>query len=224
MFPARVALHWVLPANVSVSGITGTVWAGRANEASAEGLYFSDIEWQIEPLQILTGALVYDVQVKPVSGFIESELRVGFGGSITLRDLSASVPLASFAGALMIPGLQGSTSIQFKRLTLDGDLPTAANGRVSIADLVLPLVSASPLGGYQLEFLTQEDGIVASIEDSDGLIDIAGSLSLKNDRTYQILAQVIAKPESPAALRRQIDFLPQINDRGHRELRLEGQL
>ena len=65
---------------------------------------------------------------------------------------------------------------------------------------------------------------MASIEDTDAVIDIAGSVSLAADRTYQFLAQVGPKANTPEDLRRQMTFLGTPNDRGQYELRLEGQL
>ena len=65
---------------------------------------------------------------------------------------------------------------------------------------------------------------MASIEDTDAVIDLAGSVSLSPDRTYQFLAQVAPKPNTPADLREQMRFLGTANDRGQYELRLEGQL
>ncbi|NIO14088.1 MAG: hypothetical protein GTO31_09455, partial [Xanthomonadales bacterium] len=73
-----------------------------------------------------------------------------------------------------------------------------------VADLVVPPLNRGPIGGYRAEFFTTDDGISASVEDTDGVVDIAGSLTLRSDRSYQFIAKVMAKPGTPAAVRNQM--------------------
>lgn len=65
---------------------------------------------------------------------------------------------------------------------------------------------------------------MASVEDTDAIVDLAGSLSVSADRTYRFLAQVAPKSTTPEDLREQMRFLGTPNERGQYELRLEGQL
>ncbi len=90
--------------------------------------------------------------------------------------------------------------------------------------ILLPLVSQSPIGGYRAEFFTQEDGVVASVQDTDGIVDLAGSLKLAADGAYEFRGQLAPKPETPPQLRQQLQFLGSANERGQYELRLEGRL
>ncbi len=221
-FPARVAYSWASPPFVKISGINGTIWNGSAREFSTYGVYLTDLSWKMRPLQLLTGKAVYEVSGSPVAGFFESEVAVSFGGTVTLRDLRASLPLQMFEGAANVAGLKGSASLQFERLELVEGRPAAMDGTLDVANLVVPLVSRTSLGGYRAEFFTQNDGIVASVEDTDGIVDLAGSLQLGNDKTYSFLGQVVAKPNTPEQISRQLRFLPPGNSDGQHELRLEG--
>lgn len=224
MFPARVAYHWAAPAGLALSGLQGTVWAGQAEAASAQGAYLQDIRWRFKPLGLFTGKIVYRVEAAPSSGFIESDLGIGIGGTLMLSDLTASLPLQPLSDALQIRGLRGNASLQFERIRLRDNLPVAADGFLEVRDLLVPRISREPIGGYRIEFFSQEGGIGASVEDTDGVVDIAGSLQLNADRSYQFLAQVVAKPEAPDRLKTQMQYLPPANDRGQQELRIEGSL
>ena len=93
---------------------------------------------------------------------------------------------------------------------------------VDIVDLIVPIVGRDSLGGYEIEFFTQNNGVSASIIDSDGVLDLAGSLQIRNDRSFEFLGLVMPKPETPTAIRQQLKFLPAANDQGQQELRLEG--
>lgn len=221
-FPARIAYQWASPPHVKLGGIQGTVWSGTAREFSTHGVYLRDLTWKIRPLQLFTGKLLYQISGSPVSGFLESKIALGLGGTVTLQDLSASVPLQMFSSAAKIAGLRGAASLQFERLELEAGRPTAMDGTLDVANLVVPVLSNASLGGYRAEFFTQNNGIVASIEDTDGVIDLAGSLQLNTDKSYAFLGQLVAKPNAPEGLKRQIGFLPVANDRGQHELRLEG--
>ena len=222
-FPARVAAHFV-PEAVSISGLSGTIWNGRAGAVLVSGIYLRNVEWQARPLALFTGKLALSIKASPVSGFIESDLAVGFGGAVSLSDLNASMPLSVLADAVQVPGLGGSASLAFDNLSLRDGVPDSATGTLNIANLNVPTVHSNSLGGYSLEFVDLDDDVVASIEDTDGVIDIAGMLTVSGDRSYSLLAQLAAKPETPSDLARQLAFLPDGNAEGQHELRLEGSL
>lgn len=224
LFPARIAYQWLSPAELAVSGIKGTVWRGEADAVAANGVYLRDVNWRFAPWQVFAGKLAFKVVASPVSGFVECVAGLGIGGSIVVSDLAASVPLPMFAGVLNIRGLDGAASLQFAQIKLRDGIPVAADGTLQVDNLVVPMLSREVIGGYRAEFSTQDDGISASVEDSDGVVDLAGSFQLNGDRSYVFLGQVIAKPETPATLKRQMQFLGSANERGQRELRLEGSL
>ena len=222
MFPARVAYRMASSPLIAMSGIHGTIWNGSAREFSTNGVYMRDLTWRIRPLQLLTGKAVYDIAGSPAFGFFESEIGVSISGKLMLRDLTASVPLAMFERASNIAGLRGSASLQFDRLELVDGRAAALDGTIEVASLRVPMMSQSSLGGYRAEFFTQQNGIVASIEDTDGVVNLAGSLQLNPDKSYTFLGQVGAKPNTPDELRQQLRYLGPADERGLRELRLEG--
>jgi general secretion pathway protein N len=221
-FPARIAYRWMSPPFVQLSGIQGTLWNGSALEFATNGVYLRDLTWQMRPLRLLTGKAHYRISGTPVSGFLESDVSVSVGGTIALSDLTAAVPLQMFASASNIAGLSGSASLQFERLELRSGRAIAMDGSIDVANLVVPFLSSASLGGYRADFYTQENGIVASVEDTEAVVDIAGSLQLNPDKTYAFLGQVVTKPNTPESLSNQLRYLPE-NERGQRELRLEGQ-
>jgi len=222
--PARLAVQWFAPPEVAISDIRGSAWSGSASEASVAGIYVRDVQWEFSPLQLFTGSLGYEVSATPVSGFIESGVSVGLSGALIVSDLKASLPLNLFAEVIGISGLEGNGSFQFDRLKIVDGMAVAADGTIQIADLHVPIAGRDSLGGYKVEFFTQDDGISASVEDTDGVIDLAGSLQVKADRSYEFIAEVIANPQTPEGVRNQLRFLGPANERGQQELRLEGVL
>ena len=224
MFPARVAYHWASPPGVAIAGIDGTIWNGRAQEGEVAGLYLRNIGWRMKPLALFTGRLALAVEADTASGFINSDVALGAGGRAALENLTASLSLQTLQEILGMPGLDGAASLRFQRLEFEDGLPVAANGALEVVDVRVPIVHRAPLGGFRAEFFTQDTGIVASVEDADAVVDLAGTVSLGLDRTYQFIGQVAATSETPTDLRDQMRFLGTPNERGMYEIRLEGQL
>ena len=181
-----------------------------------------DVKWTLHPLSLLKGQVAASVSGTPPSGFVEADVSAGMGGSVLVSNLTASLPLSNFAGLLGVNGLTGQGNARFERLEITDGLATAADGQLDINDLVVPLMGLQSLGDYRAEFFTQNNGISASIEDTDGVVDLAGSLQLNSDRSFEFLAQVIATQKTPEGIRQQLKFLPPPDERGQQELRLEG--
>jgi len=224
LFPARVAFNWFAPPGVNLSGIDGTVWSGSASHMSVEGMYVSDIRWRAMPLKLITAKMAVAVSGKFASGFIETDLALGFGGDIYLTNLVGSFPVQSLERSIGMTGLRGVLNIQFKHLHFSDGSPVAANGTAEVSGLLIPLVSQTPMGDFRADFFTQGAGIGASVEDTDGVVELAGSLEIGDDGNYQFLGLLAAKPATPPQVKEQMRFLGSPNERGQYELRLEGQL
>lgn len=223
-FPARVAYQWAAPAGIAASGIHGSAWRGRADALSINGVYLANVSWRLLPLRLLTGKASYRIKGSPVSGFIEGDIGFGFGGRVSGSNLVASLPLQLLAQSLNISGLSGDATVRFDRVQIKGGLPVAADGTIEVSNLVAPRLSRDPIGGFRAEFFTGNNGVTATVEDTNGVVDLAGSLQINDDRSYQFLGKVAAKPDAPSTLRRQLQYLGSPDDRGQRELRLEGAL
>lgn len=224
LFPARVAYHWFVPSAVQLGGLEGTLWSGSAAEMSVGGLYLRDLKWRLQPLRLFTGKLGARIEASPSSGFLEADVAAGLGGVIALANVNASLPLRDFAPIARIPGLSGDASLQFEELRLRDGLPVAAEGTLAVADLVAPMVDPGSIGGYRAEFFSEDNAVVASVEDVNGVFDLAGSLTLSADRNYEFIGKVAATDRTSQKLRQQLRFLGSPNERGQHDIRLEGQL
>lgn len=224
LFPARVAYRWFAPPEFVVSGISGSVWSGHATEASASGMYFRDLSWRIRLLDLVTAKLGYAIESKLASGFIDGNVAIGFGGTLWATELKATLPLTSLQPMLSLAGARGSMTADISTLKLSSGIPVVVDGVVEISGLTMPLVSRDPLGGFKAEFFSQDTGVSASLEDTNAVIDTAGSLQIATDGTYELLVHLTPTSDTPAPVRQQLQFLGSANDRGQHELRLEGKL
>lgn len=223
-FPARVAYQWFAPPELSLSGISGSLWRGQANRARAGGIYLQDLSWRLQPLALFRGQIGYAVEAVPSSGFVDTSVGFGVTGAIQLTDLRGSLPLQPLEQLTRMPGLRGSMNLQFERLVIENGVPVAADGELEVANLVAPKIFRGDVGGYRLEFFTQNSGVMASVEDTNGVVDLAGSLEIAPQGTYQFIGLTAPKATTPPRLRQQMQFLGTANERGQYEVRLEGEL
>ncbi len=222
-FPARVAYRWFAPSTVQISGLEGSIWNGTAREMSAYGIYLRSPVWRMKPHYAVLGQLAYSIEGSAGPGFVSADIAISFGGTVTMTELTASLPLHFLEKTFSLPGLAGNATVRFERLQFVGGLLVAADGVVEVVDLTIPVIRQSSIGGYRAEFFTQQDEVVASIEDTDGIVDLAGSLRITADRNYRFLGRLGAKPETPDDMRQQMRLLGSVDERGQYELRLEGQ-
>ena len=223
-FPARVAYRWFAPPDVTLSGISGSIWSGNATEGLAGGAYLRDISWRIKPAELLTAKLAFVTAAKPASGTMNADVAVGFGGDLALTNLTGSVPLDLVHDAFQQAGISGDVSLEFSELALENGLPVAANGSVTVANFFAPDLSAGVLGDYRASFQSSGGSVNGSVEDLSGVLEIDGTITINPDRSYSLVGDVAARPGAPPSIEQQLRFLGSADERGMRQFRFEGRL
>jgi len=224
LFPARIAYSWFAPTELRLSEIGGTIWSGVATEGDAAGIYIRNLSWRFKPLALFTGKLAFSTRLDPAGGFMSGDIFAGFNGSVLFKNLDAAVPISALRNLVQIPGLDGRIRLQFEALELHNGRPVAADGTVDISNLFIRGLAATAIGDYHAQFSTTNDGILASINDTGGFFDLAGTLKISPDSVYLLTGLVAPTRETPPAVIEQLRFLGSANDRGQREFRFEGRL
>ncbi len=223
-FPARVAYKWLVPAEVRLSGISGSIWNGNAAEGIAGGAYVRDLTWRFQPASLLKGQLAFLAGANPGSGTMNARVAVGFGGALSMSELNGSVPLDLVHQAFQQNGIRGDVILQFATLTVKNGLPVEADGSVTVADFFAPVLSASRIGDFRADFQTTNEGISGVVQDLSGVLDVEGTIELMPDRSYVFVGKVAPTAETPPSITNQLRFLGSPNERGQRPFRFEGQL
>lgn len=222
--PARVPYGWFSSPDFRLSGISGTVWRGQAVEGFAAGIYLRDLQWSFQPLSILHGRLAYLVESNSTFGTVRSVAGVGLSGALTLEDFAGTSSLQEFRDMFQLQGFDGTLQADFESIVLENGFPTAATGSVRLSNLLAPQLSPLTIGDYRAEFTTNPDGILGLVEDSGGVLDVAGTIVLGLDRSYSFVGTVAALPDAPPGLSDQLRFLGSPDARGYRDFRIEGHL
>ena len=222
-FPARVAYKWLAPPDVRLSGISGSVWNGSASEGLAAGAYFRNLSWQTSPLSLLTGKVALALAAQPASGTFAANVAIALDGTLTLTDVSGTLPLNQVHDAFRQAGIQGDMALNFETLVLHNGRPVTIDGSVTITNFFVPELSATRLGDYRADFQTEDGNVTASVDDVSGVLDVAGMLTLAADQSYSLVGQVAARPEAPPSVNQRLQInLGSPDERGLRTFRIEG--
>ena len=115
-FPARVAYNWFVPAEVRLSGISGSIWQGAATEGIAGGAYIRDLQWRFRPGALFRGQLAFAASGSPGSGTMEADVAIGLGGALLISNLRGNMPLDVVHQAFQRSGIRGDVILQFETL------------------------------------------------------------------------------------------------------------
>lgn len=224
LFPARVAYHWFAPDGVQMSGIAGTVWSGTAAECRAGDLYLANLTWEFRPLALFTGKAGFAISADPAAGFVEGVVALSPGGTVHVSDLRARLPIAALEGLGALGEVDGMLEVDLESLVLDDGLPVRGLGTIEVANLVARQLSRTPLGNYRARISTVEGVVRADVEDVSGMLDLAGTIELREDRSYLLAGQVAPTASAPATVVQQLSYLGSPDANGMRSFRVEGEL
>lgn len=223
-FPARVAYNWLAPAEIQLSGISGSIWNGTATDGKAGGAYIQNLAWRFRPMALLGGKLAFTASGNPAGGTMNTEVALGLDGNLALSDFVGSVPLDLVHQSFQEAGIRGDVMMRLDSLVIKDGLPVAAQGTVTVTDFFVPLLSTSEIGDFRADFQTTDNGIVGNVEDMSAVLDVTGTVTLTQNGSYMFIGEVGETPETPRSITDQLRYLGSADERGRRPFRFEGQL
>lgn len=226
--PAAVVFSWLGSTGIHAGGVSGTIWNGRAQVLQIQGANIGGVEWKLHALPLLTAHLSADVKVTRIDGFATTQLSASPTGTVTLKKLTASLPLSALPPG-MIPGSWAATlNGRFAKLTLKDGWPVAVDGTLDVVDLTGPARRPAKVGSYRVVFdpaASNAEVLKGMVSDAgDGPLQINGAVELKSDRSYAVDALVAARPNAPRNLVTTLEFLGPPDEQGRRNFSMAGTL
>jgi len=225
--PASVLLRF-LPAEVSLSGVEGTVWRGAAREVAVRGKPVGALRWSNRPWRLALLQLDYAVRYLPEGGQVDMNVRLRDPQRLDIADARGSLPIMALDGLLGPPGWRGIAELDVKRFVLVRGFPEVAEGTLVLRDLTAPGQRGRHLGSFELtlgEGAVGGDSIAGRLRDlGGGPMHVRATLELKPDRSYLLSGEVAAGPEASEAVLRTLRFLGPADSLGRRSFTVEGTL
>jgi general secretion pathway protein N len=119
---------------LALSGVTGTVWNGRASLASLptpEREYsLGQLSWKLKPFSLLTLSPCARVTANLPGQQFDGEICSGTGGVMKMRNADVSIPVALIQSKLPVL-IQGQLSTHITDMELRGDVLLKLNGKLT---------------------------------------------------------------------------------------------
>ncbi|HEC20311.1 MAG TPA: type II secretion system protein N [Gammaproteobacteria bacterium] len=211
-FPAqRAYAHWRASEqasdSVALSGISGSVWSGRAALALINGQPLENLEWHLRPWSVLFGevGLGWRVQLPEAGGYAQADSALGLDGSISFDTLEARLPAAMIARLARAAALRptGTVNLNLHDVQWDGKTLRSAVGRVVWNDAGISLLKPIALGDQSLTLETTEEGVKGVLSDGGGPLSLDGLLIVDAEGKYTFSGSLAARnaPDLERALR-----------------------
>lgn len=199
--PAAFVLKKVepsIPQTVSVQGVSGTVWSGRAqliNVRTAQGLHaVNDLKWRVNPLHLFLGRVKAHVTFGMLGGEAESDVSVSLGKTLTLNDfiyLGGVQPwvqhysngFADMTGqaTLKIKSLDYALAPEPNQLTW----PQNVEAQLVLSQTNVTRPMPMGLGNVSADVTQENNGkLVARLTGNGGELDISGQAHIQQDLNY----------------------------------------
>ena len=216
--PAR-AISRVLPDDVTLTGISGTIWSGRAARAWVEidqqPLMLGGVQWRLQPWRIPWGA---PLSLSSVWGqqSLRAQLSYRLDGSIVLQDAAFTVNTQLFKAFFPLY-LGGALSGEFAQIAIDEGHVVNAEGVVRLRRGVWTARSGNiPLGDYQIDFSSADTagaGTIGALKTIAGSLELSGNLSATMTN-YQIAVEATGPVARDGSFRQAMSMIAILNQDG----------
>lgn len=212
---------------VATAGVEGTAWQGRAQVLQVAGANLGSVTWNLHVLALFTARLQADLELHRSDGFARGIVAVSPGGKLHMSKLTASLPLAALPAGGLPGGWTGMMNLKLADLVLENGWPAGIDGTVEAMDLTGPARRPANIGSYKLVFAPAQqtaDTLSGALTDLGGPLQIAGTLQLKNDRSYLIEGFVTTRAATPRDVADALQMLGPPDAQGRRPFSIAGTL
>ena len=222
---ARLPASWVIaspPAPNSCAAVEGSIWSGTCSGLTVRGTPVGDLTWQLHPVRLLAGKLAAHVAVTRGVSSARADVEVGLNKSITARNLVADMSLDPVLIPQLPANLRGNAHVDLALARIDNGVITQLQGRIEAHDLEQRGGNTTPLGSYSLTFLGGSGEPRGQLRDLGGPLAVEGALRVTREPGFELQGLVAARPDAPADLARDIQYLGSPDPEGRRPFSLEG--
>lgn len=185
---------------VALSGVTGSLWNGRASLASvrttAQEYSLGQLSWSLSPLSLLTLSPCAEVTTKLPMQEFDGEICSGSGGAVKVRNADISLPVALLQAKIPVP-IQGQFSSHIDELELRGDVLQKLKGKLTWNDARVNTGSNwLDIGSYAAELSDNgSNGVSAKFFQLSGPVDVNLQIELAAPSGGKVTGE-LAAPQS----------------------------
>lgn len=197
--PAHYAIDWVESSNpaISIRGSTGTVWHGKAGEASFNSTPLGSVKWRFTPLGLLRGQLKYRLELSDsgqnLTGFASMNIITGQYLLSGLQGRISAEIIPSLVGQSYLQ-TRGNVDVDIEKLGFSQHKITSALGNIRWIDATVQSPINLELGNLQFNLSSDASTVRTTVKDLAGPLKVDGEIVVSPDMTYRIQGKI--KPAS----------------------------
>ncbi len=210
---------------VKLSGISGTIWEGRASSAQVFGQELGALTWQLHPQNLLQGAVAAHLKVDGGAVSAATEAQRTSDGTIEFGGGTFHFPASLAAPALDIPALNllGDIDGKLERGKLLGVSLTDASGVLRWNHAAVSGAAQAQLGDLEANFASGADGVIhGTAHDLGGPLQLNGTFNLSAG-AFDVDAHLAAR-DGNAQVLEALHYIGQPDADGTSHLIIHGQL
>lgn len=184
--PASFASQFLPEDTVKLQGLTGTVWNGKAKEASFNDISLKNVSWSINLLESFSSfSLKSDIDIVDSDITANGLFGVNSSQTITLENAQVETTGAFIGNFQKMIKLKGDISSNIRSLSLSkGELPKLdANILLKQGTLVAPM-NISPAGDYSIAVEPVDNGLKAKISSNEAPLQLGGEANIDDKWNY----------------------------------------
>jgi general secretion pathway protein N len=226
--PAELALRWFRPdlGPLQLSGISGTVWQGRASSATAFATPLGALDWSVEKSPLLLRRVVARIGLSGGALALDGDVTRDADGSLIVHNMTFQLPAETAAPALDIPALKlhGTIEGRIGDARLANGWVSGARGSARWRDAAVSGEAEARLGELQAEFASQPDGSIAGTVKDDGSsnLEVAGQFAITSGQ-FNATARLVAR-NGDAQVAEALRYVGEPQPDGSSLLKINGQL
>jgi general secretion pathway protein N len=220
----RLPASWLMPAGGSAgfacASVDGSLWSGACNGLVVQHAALGDLTWDLRPARLLTGALAARVTLAhgPIS--LRGDVALGLGHRLTLRNLTADLPIDHRTLPQVPRELSGTLHVQLALARIEQGAVTELQGRLEARDLLDSQGRSTPLGSYALTFAGPD--LTGQLQDLGGPLAVSGTVRLTPAPGYAVQGLVAARPGATPELANNLQYLGSADPQGRRPFSMAG--
>lgn len=213
LFPAKVALSLApLPANISLSGVSGSIWSGAVETLNIESRQLEQLRWELSPWGLLIGKVNLEFQIGSRATPVSAKGALsGSSAGLSVRGLRFDAPDSFLIGNAKLPfrtQIQGEVSLLVDTFTQGQPWCEALSGKLFLNQTnVNNQFGNYPLGNIELGLSCEAGKVQLATDESKNALGIVGTLQLAEANMLQVAAKIKETPEQPEDMRNSLGIL-----------------
>ena len=209
-----------LPANISIEGVSGTIWQGQARQLTINTLPIDKVEWQLSFWPLLTGKARLDI----TAGNMRQAEEVSFSGllwlgknSVAAQNFSLYLPSDLVIAQLPLPvavNASGRFSLKLDELEYMQGCQTLSGTGQWLNAQVLGLQNPLTLGTFNAELSCIDNDVLISVKEPNSF-GLTAKARIPNNLHFAVEGRFKPDPSLPPEVQQAAQFFGKPDAEGY---------